>query len=160
MQLPHTVDVLDSDRIKALQLLSKALNGDFAQCRKIECSAHELSTNTVHYFDIIVRCIVNIHNNPNNALPDMVYRDDDDLTGETILERIRNTERERQVRFKEMLQEKYNDINATEGYDSSLKCRRCNSNDISWDQKQTRGADESMTTFCSCSTCGNRWTMR
>lgn len=160
MHLPHTVDVQGSDRIKALQLVTEALNGNFDLGRDIECSAHEQSTSCVHYFDIVVRCIVNIHNNPNNASTDMVYRDDDDLTADTILERIRNTERDRQIRFKQMLQEKYNDINVAEGYDSSLKCRRCNSNDISWDQKQVRGADESMTIFCSCSTCGNRWTMR
>ncbi len=40
-----------------------------------------------------------------------------------------------------------------------VRCSRCKSSDIRWDQKQTRGADESMTIFFECKSCGKRWKM-
>jgi len=41
--------------------------------------------------------------------------------------------------------------------DSILKCRKCNQNTVDYYEKQTRGADEPMTLFANCLTCGNRW---
>ncbi len=38
-----------------------------------------------------------------------------------------------------------------------MRCRACNSSDITWTQKQTRSADEPMTVFCKCNNCGVRW---
>lgn len=38
-------------------------------------------------------------------------------------------------------------------------CGRCKSTNITWTQKQTKGADESMTIFFECSDCGKRWKM-
>lgn len=40
-----------------------------------------------------------------------------------------------------------------------MVCTRCKSSDITWDQKQTRGADESMTVFFQCRNCAKRWKM-
>ena len=37
------------------------------------------------------------------------------------------------------------------------RCMRCKSDECSYDQRQTRSADESMTIFVYCSNCGNRW---
>ena len=42
---------------------------------------------------------------------------------------------------------------------SCVKCRKCGSSDVAWEQKQTRGADEAMTVFCTCSKCNLRWKM-
>ena len=36
-------------------------------------------------------------------------------------------------------------------------CRKCKSKECSYYQLQTRSADEPMTTFVTCITCGNRW---
>lgn len=41
--------------------------------------------------------------------------------------------------------------------DSILKCGKCNKNTVDYYEKQTRGADEPMTLFANCLTCGNRW---
>jgi len=41
--------------------------------------------------------------------------------------------------------------------DSILKCGKCNQNTVDYYEKQTRGADEPMTLFAHCLTCGNRW---
>jgi len=38
-----------------------------------------------------------------------------------------------------------------------LKCGKCRKNNVTYNQLQTRSADEPMTTFCLCNECGNRW---
>ena len=40
-----------------------------------------------------------------------------------------------------------------------IQCRKCKSNDVDTEQKQTRSADEPMTIFCLCKRCGKRFTM-
>lgn len=39
----------------------------------------------------------------------------------------------------------------------TFTCRKCKNNQCTYYQMQTRSADEPMTTFCQCITCGNRW---
>ena len=39
------------------------------------------------------------------------------------------------------------------------RCRKCGSTDVEWHQRQTRSADEGITTFCMCRGCGKRWKM-
>lgn len=41
--------------------------------------------------------------------------------------------------------------------DSVLQCGKCKKNTVDYYEKQTRGADEPMTLFAHCQTCGNRW---
>lgn len=41
--------------------------------------------------------------------------------------------------------------------DSVLQCGKCHQNTVDYYEKQTRGADEPMTLFANCLTCGNRW---
>lgn len=38
-----------------------------------------------------------------------------------------------------------------------LKCGKCKQRDCTYNQIQTRSADEPMTTFVLCNHCGNRW---
>ncbi|GFS41473.1 transcription elongation factor S-II [Trichonephila inaurata madagascariensis] len=38
-----------------------------------------------------------------------------------------------------------------------LKCGKCKKNNCTYNQVQTRSADEPMTTFVYCNECGNRW---
>lgn len=44
-------------------------------------------------------------------------------------------------------------VASTDGF----TCRKCKSKECSYYQLQTRSADEPMTTFVTCITCGNRW---
>ena len=39
----------------------------------------------------------------------------------------------------------------------TFTCRKCRSNKCTFYQQQVRSADESMTTYVSCISCGNRW---
>lgn len=38
-----------------------------------------------------------------------------------------------------------------------LKCGKCKGRNCTYNQMQTRSADEPMTTFVLCNMCGNRW---
>ena len=38
-----------------------------------------------------------------------------------------------------------------------LKCGKCGQRNCTYNQVQTRSADEPMTTFVLCNACGNRW---
>ena len=40
-----------------------------------------------------------------------------------------------------------------------LRCRKCKSTKIEFNQKQTRSGDEGMTSFCICKDCGTTWKM-
>lgn len=40
-----------------------------------------------------------------------------------------------------------------------LRCRKCKSTDVGFNQKQTRAGDEGMTSFCRCNQCGTTWKM-
>ena len=39
----------------------------------------------------------------------------------------------------------------------AFKCRKCGSRETTYSQAQLRSADEPMTTFVACISCGNRW---
>ena len=40
---------------------------------------------------------------------------------------------------------------------SLLKCGKCKKMNVTYNQMQTRSADEPMTTFAYCMECGHRW---
>jgi|APCry1669189534_1035231.scaffolds.fasta_scaffold01819_12 DNA-directed RNA polymerase subunit M/transcription elongation factor TFIIS len=42
-------------------------------------------------------------------------------------------------------------------YEGTFKCSKCKSKNTRYHQRQTRSADEPMTTFVDCVNCGNRW---
>ena len=44
-----------------------------------------------------------------------------------------------------------------EGYEGLFKCGKCKSTKTTYYQMQTRSADEPMTTFVTCTGCGNKW---
>ena len=41
----------------------------------------------------------------------------------------------------------------------AIVCRKCSGDDVTIQQKQTRSADEGMTIFCTCESCGHKWRM-
>jgi len=57
-------------------------------------------------------------------------------------------------RSKQILEERQ------ETTDAFIVCKKCKSNAIDTEQKQTRSADEPMTVFCLCRKCGTRFTMK
>ena len=83
----------------------------------------------------------------------------DECMASALLKKFQEEERERSLAIMKMLKEKYDNVNSIEVRNSDIKCGQCGSVDISWQQKQTRGADEAMTIFCTCVSCGHRWKM-
>ena len=128
--------------------------------RIVEAAVHSVAHDHQSYVDELKVCALNIHINPSNAHPDRLVAPNVECIEGSLLQQICNTAEERRRVFETMLQEKYESIDDVRNCNSSLRCRRCNSVDVSWDQKQTRSADEAMTVFCVCATCNNRWTIR
>ena len=44
-----------------------------------------------------------------------------------------------------------------EDHANGARCAKCNTNNVMIEVKQTRSADEGMTSFGLCSNCGHRW---
>ena len=160
MKLKPVSDSTATQRINAIKLLMECLDDDVLLARDVESSVHDVAIDTDHYNDLLLKSAVNCRNKKQNASLVIGRVPDSILSKGTILEQISNTELERKIIFERMLQEKFDSINSSTSYDSSLKCRRCNSVDVTWDQKQTRSADEGMTVYCVCANCNLRWTMR
>lgn len=64
--------------------------------------------------------------------------------------------KQREAFTKEAIME--HQMSVQEGTPSDMfRCGRCGKNNCTYTQVQTRSADEPMTTFVFCRTCGNRW---
>lgn len=150
-------------RLRAIAMINNELAAhvpeSYKLSREIEAVAHAASTNKRRYIDAIRRCCRNCYNNPTNATPYMAIVDDSQLLHGTIIERIRAFEAQQRRNFCKMLQEKWDSITDGGEFKSTLTCRRCGSNDISWETKQTRSSDEATTAFCVCAECQHHWTM-
>lgn len=144
-------------RKRALLLLCKYRPFEFS--REVESAIHSKSHTVIDYNNNVLRVAWNLNNNPTINSIDVVFESDKNLINGTILERIEIETKARTDRFEQMLQEKYDSIN-DKNYSTLIKCRRCGSEEVSYDEKQTRSADEAATIFCFCSTCNQRWIMR
>jgi DNA-directed RNA polymerase subunit M/transcription elongation factor TFIIS len=150
--------MLPSQRRRALLLLRQTRPDDASLCRDVEAMCHAASRTAADYGDHVRRVAFNMHANP--ALGrEVVAAGDDVLTRGTLVGRIREETRARAERFERMLQEKYDALNDRQ-YTAIVRCRRCGSNEVTWEEKQTRSADEGATVFCACTTCKNRWVLR
>lgn len=139
-------------------MLHSVHRSDFSTVRNVEALCHSLSLDVTEYLDNIKRCAYNLKENPSFGVS-VVCSSDHALTHGTLVGRIEEKRRERNERFEKMLQEKYDSMNDA-SIGSLIRCRRCGSTEVTWEEKQTRSADEAATVFCSCSTCKNRWVVR
>lgn len=151
--------MLPSVRKQALHLLNDARPGAHLLTRDVEAVAHSVSRTPYDYYDHIHRAAFNLRENPRLATPDLVCQADAALTEGTLLQRIERETQARADRFQQMLQEKYDAINDRK-FHAIVRCRRCGSEEVSWDEKQTRSADEAATLYCVCAKCKNRWVVR
>ena len=149
--------MLPSRRQDALRLLYTARK-DVHLCRDVEAYCHAVSHTVVDYGDHIRRAAHNLHHNAAVGR-EVVHASDDVLAVGTLVGRIHEQALVRSERFERMLQEKYDSLNDRQ-YGAMVRCRRCGSQEVTWEEKQTRSADEGATLFCACTTCKNRWVMR
>ena len=145
-------------RFKSIKFFLNERPDDFELCRNVESHCHSISSTLREYQDNVLRCAFNLRQNP--ALKaSVVYLDDVALAKGTIIEQIETERQVRAERFERMLQEKYEALD-DQKFQAIVRCRRCGSEEVSWDEKQTRSADEGASVFCVCTNCKNRWVMR
>jgi DNA-directed RNA polymerase subunit M/transcription elongation factor TFIIS len=145
-------------RQAALALLHRCRPEDFALCREVEACCRAAAPSREDYRDHVLRAAFNLRENEGVGA-DVVYLDDETLAEPTAVGRIAAEVAARTARFDRMLQEKYEALDDRK-FAAIVRCRRCGSEDVSWEEKQTRSADEGATVFCVCTTCQNRWVMR
>lgn len=150
--------MLPVQRLRSLRLLTLAREGDVALCRDIESSCHANSRTAIEYTERVRHTAFNLRSNPHLST-NAVFASDEILTKGTLVGRVRDEATSRQQRFSQMLQEKYDALNDKK-FEAIVRCRRCGNEDVTWEEKQTRSADEGATVYCSCSVCKNRWVMR
>ena len=112
------------------------------------------------YLGQLRRQAYNISCNPalaSVAATRLIHMSNEEFAAGTLIERVQSEEQERMRGFSELLKEKYENVVRAQSSESILKCKKCGSSDITFSQKQTRGADESSTIFCSCQVCSKRW---
>lgn len=148
-------------RLRAIRMLVDITHLGWADAQLVDRGMVRFCDDEDTYVAAAKRLCHNLHYNEGVAerypLADLASLTHEQLCG-PVLERFQRAEIERSEAISNMLKQKYDDVNATAVRTSVLKCRSCGSSDVNWAQKQTRGADESMTIFCTC-VCGNRWKM-
>lgn len=147
-----------SSRRNAMSLIHSVKPDNILLCREVEARCHAASSTVEEYKDHIIRCAFNLKQNEKTGI-NVVYDSDSVLAFGTIVGRIESERQARTIRFERMLQEKYEALD-DEKFQAIVRCRRCGSEDVSWEEKQTRSADEGATVFCVCTVCKNRWVMR
>ena len=144
-------------RQRAWKVLAEVVP-EFGLAREIEAHVHASALDASEYVESLRRVCQNLRANPALGL-DVVRVCDDQVAEGTILQQIDNERKKRAVVFKAMLREKYESLN-DQHFNAIVKCRRCGSVDVAYDEKQTRSADESATLFCKCTKCSLRWVVR
>lgn len=78
-------------------------------------------------------------------------------TGLEVMQKEMETA-ERAANFRSLLRQNVESVKAStkEGADT-VKCNKCGSADVSILLRQTRSADEGMSSFATCQNCGSRW---
>ena len=155
-------------RKKAVEMLSKALDGKDEYAKQLEEIVHSTSE-AGNYAQRIRSLTFNSRTNPafvlSNSPEDVAVMDSETLATGTELHTL----------LQDLQSVDHGMKNDGEGF---LECRKCKGNDIEWYQLQTRGADEPMyvvfvslfvarsdpvfvacarTSFCRCKDCGTRW---
>ncbi len=150
--------MLPSHRHRALRLLVGCRPSDPLLGREVEALCHAASLCAVEYYDHVRRAAHNLRENPSVG-EEVVGAPDDALVEGTLVGRIEREKALRDQRFEQMLQEKYEALDDAT-FASIVRCRKCGSNDVSWEEKQTRSADEGATVFVTCTKCKHRWVQR
>ena len=145
-------------RHRGLRLLHDACPDAPLMCRDLEAECHAYSRSESEYTSRILHAA--FHAPRNAALgPQIVHAPDAVLTKGMLIDRIRREAQARRERFNAMLQEKYEALNDRR-FQAIVRCHRCGNEEVTWEEKQTRAADEAATIFCSCPICNQRWVVR
>ena len=137
--ITSSVGVPPQVRIKTLRLLGECTD-DFLTARQIEAGVHALCSSRDMYGDKIQQIIFNLQTNLSlkSKGANIILSNDAFMARGTIIEDIARESADQRLRFDQMVQEKYDMVNRT-SYKTTMRCRRCGSDDVACEQKQTRG---------------------
>lgn len=164
-QLRERASSLLSDSIReSARTLSAAQCASFA--RRLESAAYAVffaSGGTEDYAAMVQDLAANMRSNgamlcPKYSPEEVVMLDDATLAAGTYLEREQHDLRAVQAKLTALLSNAASSAGDEESA-AAIRCGKCRGTDIETNQRQTRGADEAMTTFCKCNKCGKRWKM-
>ncbi|KAH8863374.1 Transcription elongation factor A protein 1 [Schistosoma japonicum] len=166
----HTLTTNDQVRLKAREMLQSALESgnipsgayesEFLAIR-IESSIYDLFNNTDPKYKQRVRTrVMNLRdsNNPNLRLNVLMGHVSPDKLASMTSEEMASKEMKelREKYTKETIED--HQMAVTGGTETDLlRCGKCKQTKCTYNQVQTRSADEPMTTFVYCNNCGHRW---
>ncbi|CAH8618114.1 unnamed protein product [Schistosoma intercalatum] len=166
----HTLTTTDQVRLKAREMLQSALESgnipsgayesEFLAIR-IESSIYDLFNNTDPKYKQRVRTrVMNLRdsNNPNLRLNVLMGHVSPDKLASMTSEEMASKEMKelREKYTKETIED--HQMAVTGGTETDLlRCGKCKQTKCTYNQVQTRSADEPMTTFVYCNNCGHRW---
>lgn len=157
-------NVAPATRLRVLRLLAEFAGVVAPKATEIERAVFAMERSSPDaYLALARRVAFNMACNRTLASVDtrrLLHLTDDEMSAGTIIRHVQSEEAARMARYTELLKEKYDNVmRAQQAGESMLKCRNCGSSNISWNQVQIRGADESSTIFCSCLNpkCKKRW---
>lgn len=171
-----TTNTSDSVRLKCREMLYNALNVEFGPeidvkdeiledpenlAAKIEdCIFKEFKETNMKYKNRIRSRVANLKDNKNPDLRLNVLRAQisvNRIASMTSEEMASNEMKELRQKFtKEAINDAQMSIQGGTHTDL-IKCPKCKKANTTYNQVQTRSADEPMTTFCYCNECGKRW---
>ena len=153
------------ERDKAYRYMTTLFKGRDKECLDIESCAFVSSNTKKSYGNTLWRVTCSLIENPliwnKYSSKDIVFVEPDVLCLDLPLHKWR-------VQYYTKLKESYKEEHmssktATQQTDKDNEgvviCSRCKSTNVVWQQRQTKGADESMTLFFTCNNCNKRWKM-
>ncbi|XP_066272388.1 transcription elongation factor A protein 1-like isoform X2 [Branchiostoma lanceolatum] len=167
---PPVTKTHDSVREKCREMLANALktdakpeddfNYEFTAARIEECIFQEFKNTEMKYKTRVRSRIANLKDTKNPGLREKVLHGDvsPEKMAKMTAEEMASPEMKelRQSLTKEAIRDAQ--MATTGGTQTDLlKCGKCKKRNVTYNQVQTRSADEPMTTFCYCNECGNRW---
>lgn len=158
----------DSTRDRCVELVYDALVADttaptelvLSMSRAVEKSVLELTSGTTEYKSKIRSLFVNLKDKANPALRASIV--DGSLAPEKFAKMTSQemASAERQAENRKIEEENlFKSLSAAEkqAETEAFQCSRCKQRKCVYRQAQTRSADEPMTTFVTCTVCGNKW---
>jgi DNA-directed RNA polymerase subunit M/transcription elongation factor TFIIS len=166
LPLLQTSDVIvwPATRFQVYLKWMEYFGGDKARSQHMEEIIYEMYNGIEQlYREKMVQLWYNMTNNPKlleHRNEQLIYMSDADLCKHTEIEKQRQKQTRKRKRVQRIIKNCMNVFeDETEEGGDWITCGKCKSRKILWTQKQIRAADESMTVFCTCENCHNRWTM-
>lgn len=148
-------------RKAGFRILGEVCHNDALFAREVEAWCHAGCQSVGDYNDMVRRVAVNVRlRDKGLAAEQYVHLADPDVAVGTLIGHVEEERLARNERFEDILQSKLDTLTKDKNYEVIVKCKRCGSSDVHWDEKQTRSADEGATVFCTCLRCKQKWVIR